>query len=156
LDGVHAGRVTGALIDITREKEMLDQLHASALRMKLAEEAASFGVWERDRATEMVTRSEGAARLSGVEGGPLRRTIAEPGEHVHPEDREKSQSIRENSTNERGQYENEFRVMLTDGSVRWCRSRGRIAVGEDEGIISGAIIDITNEKAMMEKLHQSV
>src|SRR6185503_14905044 len=58
-----AVRIVGAIIDITRERVLLDQLRESAERMRLAEEAAGFGVWESDRRAESVTVSQGMLRL---------------------------------------------------------------------------------------------
>ena len=62
LDGTPM-RITGAIIDITRERVLLDQLRESAERMRLAEEAAGFGVWESDRLAESITVSQGMLRL---------------------------------------------------------------------------------------------
>ena len=47
-------RVSGAIMDITAEKQVLERLHQSAERMRLAELAASFGIWEMDLATGIV------------------------------------------------------------------------------------------------------
>ena len=44
-------RVAGAIMDITGEKAVVRRLNESAERMRLAESAASFGIWEMDLAT---------------------------------------------------------------------------------------------------------
>jgi PAS domain-containing protein len=59
-------RVSGALMDITAEKQVLERLHQSAERMRLAETAASFGIWEMDLATGIVKGSEAWAALERV------------------------------------------------------------------------------------------
>src|SRR5688572_12331411 len=51
-------RVGGAIMDITAEKQVIERLHQSAERMRLAELAASFGIWEMDLATGIVKGSE--------------------------------------------------------------------------------------------------
>ncbi|MBV9508495.1 MAG: PAS domain-containing protein, partial [Acidobacteriia bacterium] len=56
--GTTPQRVFGAIIDITKEKEVLEILRQSAERMALAEKAACFGIWEMDLVTGMVKGSE--------------------------------------------------------------------------------------------------
>jgi signal transduction histidine kinase/DNA-binding response OmpR family regulator len=55
-----------------------------------------------------------------------------------------------------GSFNAEFRVVLPDGSVRWMRSQSRVD-GEPghPKLVSGAMIDITQEKEMLLRLEQA-
>src|SRR5205823_4544797 len=59
-------RIIGAIMEITGERSVLEKLHESAERMRLAEMAASFGIWEMDLVTGMVKGSEAWAALERV------------------------------------------------------------------------------------------
>jgi PAS domain S-box-containing protein len=118
--------------------------------LSLAEESAGFGVWEHDRTRNITTLSAGAARLSGYPAIAGQRLSAELLERIHPDDRE--QAVRE--AREGQAFQSEFRVRAEDGTYRWRRNRGRVVEsrnGEPIRIV-GAIIDIHDEKVLLEQL----
>ena len=78
-------RVVGAITEITSEKQVLEELHRSAERMRLAEMAASFGIWEMDLASGIVKGSEAWAALERVADPKAGRHVDEVREIVHPE-----------------------------------------------------------------------
>jgi PAS domain S-box-containing protein len=148
-------RITGAIIDITREKVLLEQLSQNAERMALAEQAAGFGIFETDLRAERMTFSPGWATIAGVAPDVTSLTRAEATRIVHPDDRERLiGGVTEAARS--GQAEHEYRVMMPDGSVRWHRSHVRFEL-EDETPISlvGAVIDITREKQMLLSLEEA-
>jgi PAS domain S-box-containing protein len=139
-----------AIVRLTAERKLQETVE----RLRLAEEVAGFGVWEIDLSSNRVTLSEGAAIVSGIPGGATILDRTELEERILPEDRVTAHVER---AIESGQdYEVEFRVPMPDGSTRWCRAHGSVKRedGEAKRII-GSIIDITKEKAMIEKLRQS-
>jgi signal transduction histidine kinase/CheY-like chemotaxis protein len=143
-------RVGGAIMDITGEKQVLERLHQSAERMRLAEIAASFGIWEMDLATGIVKGSEAWAALESVSDANAGRHADEVREIVHPDDRWllASGSDRAFATGE--PYSVEFRIVPEPGVVRWRRSTAQVQFldGKPSRLI-GASIDITNEKEMV-------
>jgi hypothetical protein len=52
------------VLDITREREMLDRLRHSVEHMRVAEDIGRFGLWEVDIRDREVRMSEGMRRLS--------------------------------------------------------------------------------------------
>ncbi len=130
------------------------KLHESAERLKFAEEAAGFGIWELDIADRSIMLSEGAAATYGFGGGAQRRSLAEVQAVIHSEDWKPEAAQREMA--ETGTFRTEYRVIKPDGTHRWCRIEGR---GKDGGPVPerviGAILDITEEKAMLVKLQES-
>ena len=151
-------RVIGAMIDIHREREQLQQLNQAAERLRLAEEAAGFGVWEYDIKHRLMTLSAGSAALSGLP--PV--AVCHPAETivslVHPDDRKVVEAARARAIAENCAYEVEMRVRTADGSYRWRRSRGSVHQAGDGTAptrMVGAIVDITEERAARQQLRDS-
>ena len=151
-----AVRMIGAIIDITKEKAMLEELRHSAERLELAEEAAGFGLWEMDTSSDGVFLSAGAALLSGLPPIAIRTTDVELRERIHPDDRQHSREITTKAIEKRESFQTELRIRVADGSYRWRRVQGQVkeAAGQAARIV-GAIIDINDEKVMIEKLRES-
>ena len=155
-----AGRVTrmiGALIDITKEKAMLEQLHRSAERMKLAEGAAAFGIWEVDILANTMTLSEGMLPLHALpEGAPLRYSLEEFSRAVDPHQTGAVRAAAGQAMNDRRPFQIETNTPAPDGSIRWHRIHGRVefAAGKPTRII-GATMDITREKEILLSLEQA-
>jgi signal transduction histidine kinase/CheY-like chemotaxis protein len=145
-----AKRVVGAVMDITREREVLERLNRSAERMRLAEMAASFGIWEMDLATGIVKGTEAWAALESVADANAGRHVDEVRQIVHPDDRWMlaEGSDRAFATGE--PYSVEFRIVPEPGIIRWRRSTAQVQFvdGKPSRLI-GASIDITNEKEMV-------
>jgi PAS domain S-box-containing protein len=151
---VEAGaRLAGNAIErLTAERELKE----NAERLRVAEEAAGFGVWELDVATDMITLSAGASVLSGLTGKKMRVQASEMRKLIHPDDVARSAEVTRQTIDDGEDQQVEFRVMLPDGKFRWCRSEAHAerTAGRVTRII-GAIIDITKEKAMLGQLHES-
>jgi two-component system sensor histidine kinase/response regulator len=150
---VEAGaHLAGNAIERLRAEE---KLRENAERIAMAEKAAAFGIWQTDIPTEMLSFSEGFAALVGLRGKPLRMRLDEWREMIHPDDRSALDATAKQAMAEMGSFSSEFRVVTPDGSVRWMRCQSRV---EQEGgqpkSISGAMIDITQEKQMMLRLEQ--
>jgi PAS domain S-box-containing protein len=117
--------------------------------LTLAEESAGFGVWEQDLVSNIISLSAGAARLSGYDAVACQKTADELLERIHPEDRE--MALRE--AQDGPGFQLEFRVRAEDGSYRWRRNRGRVEFKNGQRVrIVGAIIDIHDEKLLLEQL----
>src|SRR5262249_7330728 len=143
-------RLIGAVMDITGEKQVLEKLNRSAERMRLAEMAASFGIWEMDLATGIVKGSEAWAALERVADANVGRHVDEVRAIVHPEDRWllAAGSDRAFATGE--PYSVEFRIVPEPGVIQWRRSTAQVQFvrGKPSRLI-GASIDITREKEMV-------
>ena len=132
------------------------KLQESVARLQLAEEVAGFGIWERDLLTETMTLSPGAAAVSGLARKATQMTRSDVSQLIDPSDRGVAREAAENAIKEGGEYRVEFRIVLPDGTRRWCRSQGRVDfLGEQPVRMIGAIIDVTKEKTMLEQLRES-
>jgi two-component system, sensor histidine kinase and response regulator len=151
---VEAGaHLAGNAIERLRAEE---KLRENAERIAMAEKAAAFGIWQTDVATDVLTFSEGFAALMGLSGKPLRMHLDQWREMVHPDDLPGLNATAQKAMVVNGAFNAEFRVILPNGSVRWMRSQSRVdgKPGHPE-LVSGAMIDITEEKEMLLHLEQA-
>ena len=151
---VEAGaHLAGNAIERLRSEE---RLREHAARIAMAEKAAAFGIWQIDVPSEVVSFSEGFAALTGLTGRPLHMNLDQWREMIHPDDRVALDDAAHEGMAKTGSFSAEFRVVIPDGSVRWMRSQARVEQEEGQPkLISGAMIDITQEKEMLLRLEQA-
>jgi PAS domain S-box-containing protein len=131
------------------------KLQASEERLKLAEAAAHFGIWEMDIASQTIVLSEGAAAIHGFTGGAQRRGLTELNALIHPDDQAAAKTAGERMTKPGDFFHVEFRAKRPDGIYRWCRVEGRAeGGGNTPARVVGAIIDINEERALLEQLQE--
>jgi diguanylate cyclase (GGDEF)-like protein len=143
-----AGQLAGNAIErIRAERQLTDALR----RLSLAERVARFGIWEADFKTNIVTLSEGLAALMERPASKFQLTKGEFEAMVHPDDRAALWS----STDRRATMQNEFRLVLPSGAVRWMRSQWGFEDDADPPTrATGAMIDVTIEKDMIVEAEQ--
>ena len=129
-------------------------LRQSEERLRLAMEAAGLGGWEWNVKT-------GASSWLGKEYAfglttPRSGSVQEFWDHVHPEDRGLLEMAIEASKENRAEFDQEFRCVWPDGTVRWLRSRGKFFYGpDDEPERSLAVsLDVTERKSSEQVLRQ--
>jgi two-component system, LuxR family, sensor kinase FixL len=133
--------------EMTRTMHLSDDLRESEARMALATEAAGFGIWIWDLATNRVWGSERALRLFEF---PLNSDVSFDAiiERIHPDDRERVASARDHAIQSGSSYATEYRILLADGGERWIASRGRLYLRGDgkPARLIGTVVDITERK----------
>ncbi len=151
---VEAGaHLAGNAIERLRAEE---KLRENAERIAMAEKAAAFGIWQTELQTGMVTFSEGFAALTGLIGRPLRMHVDQWREMIHPDDRATLGVAAEQAIAVSGSLNAEFRVVTPDASIRWMRCQARVQLEDGQPkLLSGALIDITQEKEMLLRLEQA-
>ncbi|MBD2385842.1 PAS domain-containing sensor histidine kinase [Cylindrospermum sp. FACHB-282] len=137
-----------------REKTEPAQLWEAQLRMAL--DAARMGIWNWDLQTNKITRSGNIEALFGLEEGTLNDTYEAFLKCLHPQDCDFVKRSHQQAIGDGIEYDIEFRVVLSDGSIRWFASKG--VVLRDSGMpvqMCGVDTDITERKVAEEKLRQS-
>ena len=144
-----AGQLAGNAIERVRAEK---QLKDAVKRLSLAEKVARFGIWEGDFQKDLITLSEGLAALMERPPSKCQLTRAEFESMVHPDDRNDLWS----SVHQRNPLtESEFRLVLPSGAVRWMRSQWGFEQGAGAPTrVSGAMIDVTNEKDLLVEAEQ--
>jgi diguanylate cyclase (GGDEF)-like protein len=85
-----------------------------------------------------------------VSGDKLELTVQEFDAMVHPEDLGSLRAAVDPANANLGTVQNEFRLMLPSGSLRWMRSQWRFELTDGAPTrATGAMIDITEEKKML-------
>jgi PAS domain S-box-containing protein len=150
------GRITHLIpsaTDVTARIAAEDALADSAMRLRLAQDAAELGVFEREVPQEKAHWSPSMFRLYGLDPS-LRGPWVSAAEHlalVHPADRAR---YRVRWTARRAdpsltRYEDEFRIRRADtGEVRWIATRGEI-LRDAEGqalVVRGVNFDVTERR----------
>ncbi|HVB89069.1 MAG TPA: PAS domain S-box protein [Beijerinckiaceae bacterium] len=104
----------------------------SAHRLATAVSAADLGVWEWDLTTGSIWYSERAKRITGLDADE-EVTLERLREITHPDDRGRSQEILKRSFDpllrERGAFE--WRVLRSDGEIRWMLAHGEAEFTEE-------------------------
>jgi len=121
-----------------RLTETLDQLQLSAA-------AANVGMWTRKIGEETIWVSEKAGEIWGFSGGE-QFTRGEFLNNIHPADRELFLTTVQGLEGGNNEFQLEYRILSTEGDVRWIHSRGRVDPVNGSRIIRGAIVDITQLK----------
>ncbi len=120
-------RTIGAMADITEPKRAEAAIRASEAQLRLSLEASGAGCWSWDISAN---RANWDARYHEMYGfGPDEPIAIEAWLlRIHPEDRARIQDkIRELMAMATGEtWNEEFRVMLPDGQIRWMAGLGRI------------------------------
>ena len=155
------GRITHLIpsaTDVTARIAAEEALAESATRLRLAQDAAEVGVFERHVQREEAHWSASMFRLYGLD--PAGRGPWFSGaEHlalVHPADRDAylARSLARAADRSLTRYEDEFRIRRADtGEVRWIVGRGEI-VRDAEGcmlVVRGVRYDVTERRRAEER-----
>ena len=148
-----AAQLAGNAIERIRAERVLAE---TTERLRLAERVARFGIWETDFEKAVITISEGMTVMLELPPDQRQMTKAEFDALVHPDDLTALQAASDPENTPDGVCQNEFRLVLPSGGVRWMRSQwnldsGTGTAGDNAGHrrAIGAMIDITEEMNML-------
>lgn len=148
--------------EINLERKTVAALAESEARLRLAQEAAEVGVFERDVRTGRAHWSAAMFRLYGLTPNGREPEVSDE-EYLSlldPEDRERHRARRDarRADPDAPRYDHEFRIRRADtGEVRWISSRGEI-VRDPAGrplLVRGTNHDITDRRRAQIALAES-
>jgi len=151
--------MVGIGVDLRERKEAEESLRASQERFLMAAQAAKIGAYSRNLRTGKDYWSPEFLAIYGLgheEPLPLEKGLPAA---IHPEDRkelmaEAKARLRRNLSPE---FNQEHRIVLPDGQIRWVVSRGTIEFDEQDQalFVHGIVMDITERKNMETQLEES-
>jgi len=150
----------GTAMDITEQELLTQELERGQAHLAEAQKLTHTGSWAwrlADRKT--VHLSEEWYRIYGFDPAGEATTWEEYFERVHPEDRLQWKGTIERAIVEKADYDQEFRILLPNGMVKWIHTVGHPVLsgaGDLEQFV-GSSTDITERKSTeqeREKLRQ--
>jgi PAS domain S-box-containing protein len=144
--------------DITPRKRAEEALRASEERLRLAQQAARIGTFERDVRTGIVTCSAEQDLIYGLSPGTFDgTTTAFFVNLVHPDDRARVIELFEGALKTGQSTRGEWRVVWPDGSIHWIAGRWQVFMNEsgEPSRMIGVNGDITERKLAEEALRES-
>src|SRR6201997_3827689 len=153
------GRIVGVseiARDITARKLGEAALRASEERLRLTQQAARIGTFERDVRTGRVTWAAGLESLYGMPPGSLEgKTTAFFSDLIHPADRKQVAHLIQEGLKTGRRTEGEWRVIWPDGSVHWIAGRWQVMMDESGQPLRvfGVNIDVPERKQAEQALH---
>jgi PAS domain S-box-containing protein len=144
-----ASAAVQTLTNLTAIEAGARQLSDARTRLEAALEAGAIATGTWDIPNDRVLADTNLARLFSVspadaQGGPLSSYV----KAIHPEDVGRISRIIGEAIADGTTYDEEYRVIQADGSVRWVVARGKVE--RDQGgralSFSGAVVDVTERK----------
>jgi PAS domain S-box-containing protein len=126
-------------------------------RLRRALDAARMGIWFWSVESGVLTWDENLRQLYGLEPGEQISSYEDFLARVHPDDRERVGNAVRRVLEGDGDLDYEFRIMLSDGRVRWVADHGEIRRDENgrPHSLTGICTDVTERKVSEERLRQA-
>jgi PAS domain S-box-containing protein len=154
------GKVSGSTMichDITERRKFNEALLVANRRYELAQRAAKAGVWDWDVKTGEIKWTPKMFELFGLDPKKAPASFAVWESVLHPQDKERAKANIKKSMQYHSFLDNEYRVVLPDGEIRWINALGEGEYDETGNPLSmsGICIDITERKKAEEALKTS-
>ncbi|HEY1502842.1 MAG TPA: PAS domain-containing protein, partial [Stellaceae bacterium] len=149
-------RLVATLQDITERRKVELEMRRSRENMARAQRLACIGSFERDLVTGTVEWSDEMYRILGLEIG-TRWTSAQLLQLVHPDDRERFQTSRDDELAGKPMPPLEYRIVRPDGAERIVRRESAVTFDPEKHPIRlfGTLQDITERKRADLEIMQS-
>ena len=139
-----AGNITLAV----QRRQVEDELRSNEARLRLALDAANSGTWESDLRTHKSKWSSETWRLYGLDPYSCESSFESWLSAIHPEDREMAKQHVKEAIDSSAELNVEYRVVDSNGGVRWLVSQGRPLRDGNGDVVSyvGIVTDISDRK----------
>ena len=140
--------VAGIAIEVTERKRATEELARNEAVMAASRQMAHMGTWEFDATTKATKWSPELYDILGHPKSDTMLTSDSFNAHVHPDDRDLVETEMRRSVATRTTKRVEYRIIRSDGSVRWLLGVGDPAYDENGRFtrMLGSVLDITERK----------
>ena len=152
--------IAGSTRDVTERQQAEEMAKRAESRRRLALEAShSFGIWDWDIQQNIFTADERLGELFNLTSEQAEQGVAieVPMQYIHPEDIDAIDAAIQESIEKGTPYNQEYRILQKDGSIRWASFRGRV-IYDSEGQperFPGVGVDTTRERNAIEALQEA-
>ncbi len=140
--------------DLTKRKKLEAELRASEAKYRVATDQARLAYWCWSFSEKkLIDWSPNYQEVCAIKGD-IPKTIEDSLQSIHPDDKERVRDIFNKAESEFENYDVEYRVADSDGSVRWLREHSEVEFDEAGKAIAhiGTVQDITEAKFAREEL----
>ena len=150
-------RMFGLNFDITERKQIEIELMESNKRFAIAAEAGALGFWDYDVDAQTLHWDDRLLRLYGVDPKDCRTPYALWADHLHVDDRAKTEESIRVALAGGPRYDTEFRIVRGDGEVRHLRAFASVQRDSATGRthMFGVNFDITERKRIETELMET-
>jgi PAS domain S-box-containing protein len=138
--------------NITTQKRIEEQISLNEERFRLALDASSDGVWDRNLITDESYYGENWYHVLGYTEIEVKKKSLTWEELLHPDDKEKTMAtLQQHLDGLTSRYETEFRMRNKAGEWQWFLSRGKVVEKSEDGKplrFIGTHTDITKNKGI--------
>ncbi len=154
-DGSFAGYI-GACFDVSEFRRAEAERNDANDRLRLAMESGKSVGWEWDLKTNRDTWFGDLPTIFGIPSNIYVGHVEDFRRSVHPEDRGLVSKAVKEAIESRSPYAAEFRVLWSNGTVRWVAAKGQFYYSQsgDPERMLGMAVDITERKDAEESLRR--
>jgi PAS domain S-box-containing protein len=147
-----AEQVALAVDNALRDEEQ----RRAELFLEEGEQLSHTGSWQWNLSSGEIKWSREHFRILGVDPDRKKPSLALFWSRIHPEDRKLLEKAVDQATREKSNFDEEYRVVTVDGTVKHVRGIGRAVVNESGELIEfiGTTMDITERKHGEEALRR--
>jgi PAS domain S-box-containing protein len=148
----------GSSIDIEEMKQAEEELRRSETYLGEAQRLTHTGSWAlKPIPEEFFHVSDELLRIYGFDPQEHVPTLEEIRNRIHPEDRDRVRQNREKQFREKGEFVEDYRIVLPDGAVRHVHIIGHPILAESGDLVEyvGTAMDVTERKRAEEQLRRS-
>jgi PAS domain S-box-containing protein len=134
--------------DITARKGAEEALRTSEAKLQAALDGGQLGAWSWDPRTNHVEADRRALELFDIAPAAFSNDAEPIFKRMHPDDQANVRAALERAAQPGSSYEAEFRVVRSDGQVRWLTGVGRGRFGADGRVarVYGVNADVSARK----------
>ncbi|MDZ8035090.1 response regulator [Nostoc sp. DedSLP04] len=143
--------------ELTERRRVEAELRESEEQLRLALSASRMGTWNWNIQTGKISWSDNLEALFGMEPAEFDGSFEMFAARVHPQDRDRVLTAVELAVATGEDYDIEFRVVYSNGKIRWALSQGKVLYDQQGQPIqmAGIDLDITERKQSAETLRES-
>ena len=125
--------------------------------LRLALEMGKMSTWDWNFTKDIFELSDSFKKIYGISQKTNNGTLKDFLKHIYPADRKKVLTKLKKALQNRTEFEDEFRIVLPDGTVHWIYKKGEVVKNDENDFrrIVGIGMDITERKLADEKLKAS-